>query len=65
MATAIAIEQPEPPDVPTQQRAMHDLVKMIRKLHWIGLEDEARRLLILLSDVPLTDRALSVPVDTD
>lgn len=36
------------PDVPPQQRAVDDLVKRVRKLRWMGFEDEAIRLERLL-----------------
>ena len=32
-----------PPDVSTEQRASVELLKQIRKLRWIGEEDEALR----------------------
>jgi hypothetical protein len=31
------------PDVTREQRAAAELIKRIRKLRWMGLEDEARR----------------------
>jgi hypothetical protein len=35
-----------------------DLVKLIRKLRWIGLEDEARQLEIAASKIPPDIRAV-------
>ena len=32
------------PDVSAEQRASNDRTKLIRKLRWIGMENEARRL---------------------
>lgn len=36
------------PDVPPHQRVVDDLVKQVRKLRWMGFEDEANRLQRLL-----------------
>ena len=32
------------PDVSAEQRASNDRIKLIRKLRWMGMESEARRL---------------------
>ena len=40
-------------------------MKQIRKLRWIGMEEEARRLQIALSGMPAADRVLSDAQDTD
>jgi hypothetical protein len=60
-----ASERREFLDVSTTQRASADLVKQIRKLRWIGMEEEARRLQIALSGMPAADRVLSEAQDTD
>jgi hypothetical protein len=39
-------KQQELPDVSADQRAANELIKRIRKLRWMGLEGEARRLQI-------------------
>jgi hypothetical protein len=39
------------PDVCAEERALRDLVKRIRKLRWIGKEEEAARIQIQLSCV--------------
>jgi hypothetical protein len=40
--------------------------KLVRKLHWIGMEDEARRLELALSTVPADERGVSAePSVTD
>jgi hypothetical protein len=36
--------QQELPDVPREQRAAAELIKRIRKLRWMGLEEEAHRM---------------------
>ncbi len=35
-------EQQNPSDGLTEQRVSNDLVKVIRKLHWMGLDEEAQ-----------------------
>jgi hypothetical protein len=49
------------------QKPSCELVKLIRKLRWIGLEDEARRLELAVSTLPPEDRgSVSVgPFSTD
>jgi hypothetical protein len=44
-----------------------DWAKLIRKLRWIGLEDEARRLEQALSTLPVDERGtvLAAPFSTD
>lgn len=44
-----------------------ELVKLIRKLRWIGLEDEARQLQVALDRFPPDQRATlpGTPVDCD
>jgi hypothetical protein len=38
------------------RRSSHDWGKLIRKLRWIGLEDEARRLELAVSTLPPEQR---------
>lgn len=44
-----------------------ELVKLIRKLRWIGLEDEARQLQVALDRFPAEQRATlpGTPIDCD
>ena len=55
------------PDVPPEQRQVADLVKRIRKLRWLGMEQEAAKLQLALARVPPAERAivLTPPRDTD
>ncbi len=46
----------DPPAAPTSA----ELIKLIRKLRWIGLEDEARQLQVALDRFP-ADQTASVP----
>jgi hypothetical protein len=49
------------------QQASSDLVKLVRKLRWIGLDDEARCVQSALCTIPPEERAsvLSLPNSTD
>lgn len=62
----IRIEKSEPIGFPPEH-ASADLVKLIRKLRWIGLEEEARQLQDTLSRFPADVRAtvLAGPSSTD
>jgi hypothetical protein len=54
-----------PPDVSKQQMASRDLIKQIRKLRWIGMDDEARRLRVALYQKSAADVVLDLPPETD
>jgi hypothetical protein len=58
-------EHQPPPDVSYPQRASADLVNRIRKLRWIGMNEEADQLQILLSSMPSEHRVVVEPPDTD
>jgi hypothetical protein len=40
----------------TRDRLPHDWARLIRKLRWIGLEDEAKRLELAVSTLPPAER---------
>jgi hypothetical protein len=48
-----------------EQRSASELVERIRKLRWMGMEDEAQRLQIALRRIKHTDCVLAAPRDTD
>jgi hypothetical protein len=50
-----------------EQLASADLTKLIRKLRWIGLEEDAHRLQVILSRFPADVRAtiMAGPLNTD
>lgn len=52
---------------PAEQLTSTELVKLIRKLRWIGLEEEARQLQIALDRFPAEQRAVvsGTPVGCD
>jgi hypothetical protein len=54
-------------DVSPEQKAAREVVKLIRKLRWIGMEQEARELQAALSEFPSDKRAsvLAGPHSTD
>lgn len=51
-----------PLDVPPELRRTADLIKRIRKLRWIGLEQEATKLQQALVCFPPSDRAIPWPL---
>ena len=59
------IRQQELPDVSAEQRASNEMIKLIRKLRWMGMEGEARRLQISLDGVRQADSVVAEPRETD
>ncbi len=61
------LRQQECPDVSTEQRRSSELVKRIRKLRWMGLEGEARRMQVQLAlcGGAGADSVLAAPPETD
>jgi len=55
----------EQPKLLSEQLISDQLVKQIRKLHWIGLDHEAERLKTALSHLMPADSVLANPSDTD
>ncbi len=55
----------ERPVVSPRQQTSEELVKRIRKLRWIGMEEEAKRLQIVLQSFPAENCILAEPQDTD
>jgi hypothetical protein len=53
------------PDVSGTERAAHNLVKRILKLRWIGMEDEAERMQLVLRTMEENSTLLAGPYDTD
>jgi hypothetical protein len=53
--------------LPTNERSPREWARLIRKLRWIGLEEEARRLELAVSTLPPEERgSVSVgPFSTD
>ena len=55
------------PDPSGEQRASDELVKLIRKLRWAGMEGEAEKMrnLLTLRRVPPADSVVATPRETD
>lgn len=55
----------ERPDVSVEERTANDLVKRIRKLRWMGMDEEAWQMQIVLRRIEPGDALLAGPCDTD
>jgi DnaJ-domain-containing protein 1 len=53
------------PEVPSEEQTPSQLVKRIRKLRWMGMEDEAKRLQAALDRLEHAECVLAAPRDTD
>ncbi len=60
----MSLEQQKPPDISARQQA-NELIKLIRKLRWMGMEEEAERAETALGGVSPADSVLAAPHDTD
>ena len=60
-------DQQKPPDTLTEQRASNELVKLIRKLRWMGRVEEAERVEdeLNLRRVAATDSVVARSRETD
>lgn len=59
------LERGDRADVPLEERSSSELVKLVKKLRWMGLEDEAARVQLVLSEVDCRATLLDGPCDTD
>lgn len=61
------LEQQLPPDGSAEESSSNELIKLIRKLRWVGMEEEAERLLTKLKrgHAATADSVLATPRDTD
>jgi hypothetical protein len=57
--------QQERPDVSIEQRRSSELVKLVRKLRWMGMEADAERVESTLSGLSPADSVLVAPHETD
>ena len=63
---AMTLQQPRPHDPPENESGANDLVKRIRKLRWMGMEEEAERLQAELTRRrAAADSVIATPRDTD
>ncbi len=63
MGTSSNIE--EHPHSPIEERTSTELVKLVKKLRWIGMEEEAEQVQIVLRAVDPAATLLAGPWDTD
>jgi hypothetical protein len=62
----MTLQQPKLHDPPENESGANDLVKRIRKLRWMGMEDEAERLQAELTrKCAAADSVIATPRDTD
>jgi hypothetical protein len=54
----------EPPDMSAREQA-DELIKLIRKLRWMGMEEEAERAETALGRISPAYNVLATPSDTD
>ena len=61
------LEQQKSADSSPAQRASNELVKLIRKLRWMGMEEEAKKMEKQLThcDVPAEDSVVAASRETD
>jgi hypothetical protein len=60
----IPLEQQKPSAAAAQQHA-DELIKLLRKLRWMGLDAEAERMEAALRGASPADSVLAAPHDTD
>ena len=58
-------EQRGTPTLSPEEQVSSDLANRIRKLRWMGMQQEAEQLQMMLRRVPHTDCVIVVPRDTD
>jgi hypothetical protein len=60
---AMLLQHPNPSDA----RASNDMIKLIRKLRWIGMDDEAQKLQTELTqrETAAADSVVATPRETD
>jgi len=54
------VKDPDLPDVSAEQRASNEMTKLIRKLRWMGMENEAERIRSVLKSVPHLDAVMKL-----
>ncbi len=61
------LERKAPNEPATKSRSKKELLKLVHKLRWAGMDDEAERLLKTLqqAQTPAEDKVVAVPAETD
>jgi hypothetical protein len=52
-------------DARLRDRTPAEIMHLIRKLRWMGLDEEAARMEALLAELPHAETVLGGPIDTD
>ncbi len=60
----ISLDPLKPPDMSAREQA-NELIKLIRKLRWMGMEEEAERAETALGGIAPAYSVLATPSDTD
>ena len=60
----ISLKQLKSPDMSARQQA-NELIKLVRKLRWMGMEEEAERAETALGGISPAYNVLAGPQDTD
>jgi len=63
----MSLKQQKLPDVSSEQRKSNELVRLIRKLRWMGMEEEAKRVQAEVAQcgVEPADSVLATSRETD
>ena len=61
------LERKAPNEPTTKSRSKKDLLKLVQKLRWAGMDEEAERLLktLQLAQMPAEDKVVATPAETD
>ncbi len=61
------LERQTPIEPATKGRSKKELLKLVHKLRWAGMDEEAERLLKTLqhAQTPAEDRVVATPAETD
>lgn len=57
----ISLDTTDRPEVSFEQRTSTLLAKLVRKLRWIGMEEEARRINLVLCQIDVVETLLADP----
>jgi hypothetical protein len=62
----VRVERQKPPETSLAHHASNELIKLIRKLRWVGMEEEAKGLQKELTRRAIAgDSVLATPAETD
>jgi hypothetical protein len=63
----IPLEHKKPDEPATASKSKKELLKLVHKLRWAGMDDEAERLLKTLqhAQMPADDKVVATPAETD